>query len=136
MSGTMRTMNESLRAKLKERLRETVTCTARALGVEAELEIRTGYPVLVNDPEVTEEAETFCREFLGERNVLQSESLMTAEDFAYYLQEVPGTFWQIGTGTGSAEGGNTLHSATFNPEERALETGTGLLAYAAFRFFM
>jgi len=136
MSGTMRTMNESLRAKLKERLRETVTCTARALGVEAELEIRTGDPVLVNDPEVTEEAETFCREFLGERNVLQSESLMTAEDFAYYLQEVPGTFWQIGTGTGSAEGGNTLHSATFNPEERALETGTGLLAYAAFRFFM
>ncbi|MEE9905074.1 MAG: amidohydrolase [Chlorobium sp.] len=137
MSGTMRTMNESLRTRLKERLLETVTSTASALGVSAELEIRTGYPALINDPAMTDEAEGYCIEFLGKQNVKQSEPLMTAEDFAYYLQQIPGTFWQIGTGDGQAEQrGNTLHSSTFDPVENVLATGSGLLAYTALRFFM
>ncbi len=134
MSGTMRTMNEDLRALLKERLRQTVMHVAEAFGVQAELEIRNGYPALVNDPQVTLQAVTACSEYLGRENVLQSEPLMTAEDFAYYLRERPGTFWQIGTGTPEQEKGNTLHSPTFNPEERALETGSGLFAYTAWRF--
>ncbi len=133
MSGTMRTMNEDVRSLLQERLRQTVTHIAIALGVEAELEIRQGYPVLYNNPDVTEKAEKICVEYLGGENVLNCEPIMTAEDFAYYLQECPGTFWQIGTGMGNNDKSNTLHSPTFDPEERALETGSGLLAYAAFR---
>ncbi|NTW64351.1 MAG: amidohydrolase, partial [Chlorobiaceae bacterium] len=134
MSGTMRTMNEELRSLLKEKLRQTVIHVAEAFGVQAELEIRNGYPALINDPHVTGQAWAVCSEYLGSANVLQSEPLMTAEDFAYYLQERPGTFWQIGTGTPDQEKGNTLHSPTFNPEERALETGSGLFAYTACRF--
>lgn len=134
MSGTMRTMKEELRTLLKDRLRQTVMHVAEAFGVQAELEIRNGYPALVNDPQVTLQAVAACTEYLGSGNVLQSEPLMTAEDFAYYLLERPGTFWQIGTGTPEQEKGNTLHSPTFNPEERALETGSGLLAYSAWRF--
>ena len=133
MSGTMRTMNEEVRSLLQERLRQTVTHIAIALGVEAELEIRQGYPVLYNNPDVTEKAEKICVEYLGSENVLTCEPIMTAEDFAYYLQECPGTFWQIGTGMGNNDKSNTLHSPTFDPEEHALETGSGLLAYAAFR---
>ena len=133
MSGTMRTMNEEVRSLLQERLRQTVTHVAAGLGVEAEVEIRKGYPVLFNDLTVTEKAESVCREYLGAENVHESEPLMTAEDFAYYLQECPGTFWQIGTGSLQQDKGNTLHSPTFNPEERALEIGSGLLAYAALR---
>ena len=134
MSGTMRTMNEELRALLQERLRQTVTHVAAGLGVEGEVEIRKGYPVLYNDPAVTEQAALICSDYLGSENVLESEPIMTAEDFAYYLQECPGTFWQIGTGTPQQEKGNTLHSPTFNPEERALKIGSGLLAYTAVRF--
>ncbi len=133
MSGTMRSMNEEIRTLLQERLRQTVTHVASGLGVEAEVEIRKGYPVLFNDLAVTEKAEGICREYLGAENVYESEPLMTAEDFAYYLQECPGTFWQIGTGTPQQDKDNTLHSPTFNPEERALEIGSGLLAYAALR---
>jgi amidohydrolase/hippurate hydrolase len=134
MSGTMRTMNEELRTLLKDRLRQTVMHVAEAFGVQAELEIRNGYPALVNDPQVTLQAVAACTEYLGSGNVLQSEPLMTAEDFAYSLLERPGPFWQIATGTPEQEKGNTLHSPTFNPEERALETGSGLLAYSAWRF--
>ena len=133
MSGTMRTMNEDIRSLMQERLRQTVTHIAAGLGVDAEVEIRKGYPVLFNDLAVTEKAENICREYLGAENVHESEPIMTAEDFAYYLQECPGTFWQIGTGTLQHDKSNTLHSPTFNPEERALEIGSGLLAYSALR---
>ncbi|MDP8306369.1 MAG: M20 family metallopeptidase [Candidatus Chlorobium antarcticum] len=134
MSGTMRTMNEELRALLHQKLQSTVSHVAEGMGVTAELEIRHGYPALVNDPEITRQAGIACTEYLGRENVLDSEPLMTAEDFAYYLQEIPGTFWQIGTGTEEQERGNTLHSPTFNPDEKALATGAGLLAYSACRF--
>jgi amidohydrolase len=133
MSGTMRTMNEDVRSAVQEKLRQTVIHVARGLGTEGEVEIRKGYPVLYNDPTVTEQTEIICAEYLGKENVLESEPLMTAEDFAYYLQECPGTFWQIGTGMQQHEKSNTLHSPTFNPEEHALEIGSGLLAYAACR---
>ncbi len=134
MSGTMRTMNEELRLQLQERLRQTVTHVAVGLGVEVELEIRQGYPVLYNNPAVTEQAESICAEYLGRENVLKCDPIMTAEDFSHYLQVCSGTFWQIGTGMADNDKSNTLHSPTFNPEERALETGCGLLAYAALRF--
>ncbi|MEI7788677.1 MAG: M20 family metallopeptidase [Chlorobiaceae bacterium] len=134
MSGTMRTMNEELRSLIQEKLRQTVTHVAEGLGVEGEVEIRKGYPVLYNDPAVTEQAALICSDYLGSENVLNSEPIMTAEDFAYYLQECPGTFWQIGTGTPLTEKANTLHSPTFNPEEQTLEIGSGLLAYTALRF--
>ena len=133
MSGTMRTMNEDVRSVVQEKLRQTVEHVARGLGVEAEVEIRKGYPVLFNDLAVTDHAEVICSEYLGKENVLESEPLMTAEDFAYYLQECPGTFWQIGTGTLQHEKNNTLHSPTFNPAEHALEIGSGLFAYTALR---
>ena len=134
MAGTMRTMNEQLRAQLQERLHQTSTHIAAGLGVEAELEIRQGYPVLYNNPAVTEQAEQMCAEYLGREHVQYCEPLMTAEDFSHYLQVCPGTFWQIGTGMSDGDCTNMLHSPTFNPEELALELGSGLFAYAAVRF--
>ncbi len=134
MSGTMRTMNEEVRSLLHGRLRQTITGIATAFGVEADLEIREGYPVLYNDPDFTEQAARICVEYLGEDHVLSCEPIMTAEDFSHYLQVCPGTFWQIGTGMANNDKSNTLHSPTFNPDERSLETGCGLLAYSAIRF--
>jgi amidohydrolase/hippurate hydrolase len=134
MSGTMRTMNESLRSLLHERLERTVRQVADAFDVEAELEIRTGYPVLFNHPAMTDFAWETGKEYLGDSRVNLSEPLMTAEDFAYYLRECPGAFWQIGTGVESPQPGNNLHSPTFNPDESTLETGVGLMSYLALRY--
>jgi amidohydrolase/hippurate hydrolase len=127
-------MNEDLRRLLHQKLHETVRHVGEGLGVEAEVEIRQGYPVLYNDPDITRHAAIACSEYLGRENVIDSEPLMTAEDFAYYLQEKPGTFWQIGTGLAEQDRSNMLHSPTFDPDENALSTGAGLLAYSAIRF--
>ena len=134
MMGTMRSMNEEVRAILQERLQQAITNTAQAFGVEAELTIVKGYPVLYNNQTITDQASCICAEYLGNHQVQHCQPLMTAEDFAYYLQECPGTFWQIGTGVREGETANTLHSPTFNPNEEALQVGTGLLAYNAYRF--
>lgn len=134
MSGTMRSMNEQVRSLLHEKLRTTVIHVAEGLGVEASLEIMNGYPVLYNDPSITDQASAICSEYLGEENVLACDPIMTAEDFAYFLQACPGTFWQIGTGTKDQQKENTLHSPVFNPDEKALLAGSGLLAYTAIRF--
>jgi amidohydrolase len=133
MSGTMRSMNEGVRSLLHEKLRSTVSHVAAGLGVEASAEIKNGYPVLYNNPAVTAAAASICSEYLGKENVLACEPIMTAEDFSYYLQACPGTFWQIGTGGNDQKKDNTLHSPVFNPDETALLTGSGLLAYTAFR---
>jgi amidohydrolase/hippurate hydrolase len=134
MMGTMRTMNEELRTKLHERFERTIRQVADAFDVEAEVEIRTGYPVLYNDPAMTDLAWDAAKEYLGDRRVLHSEPLMTAEDFACYLQKCPGTFWQIGTGSAGMQPGNNLHSPTFDPDEASLETGVGLMSYLAIRY--
>jgi amidohydrolase len=134
MTGTMRTMNEEVRFLLHEKLENTVKHVAAGMGVEASVEIVSGYPVLNNNPAVTEQAMSLCGEYLGAENVQQCEPIMTAEDFAYYLQLCPGAFWQIGTGTVSQGKDNYLHSPTFDPEESALLAGCGLLAYTACRF--
>ncbi len=134
MMGTMRTMNEELRSKLHERFERTIRQVADAFDVEAEVEIRTGYPVLYNDPAMTDLAWEAAREYLGDQRVLHSEPLMTAEDFAYYLQKCPGTFWQIGTGRAQMQPGNNLHSPTFDPDEASLETGVGLMSFLAIRY--
>lgn len=134
MMGTMRTMNEELRSKLHERFERTIRQVADAFDVEAEVEIRTGYPVLYNDPAMTDLAWDAAKEFLGDGRVLHSEPLMTAEDFAYFLQQCPGAFWQIGTGKAGMQPGNNLHSPTFDPDESSLETGVGLMSFLAVRY--
>ena len=131
MSGTLRTMNEDLRILMQKRLRQTIEHTARGLGVEAELDIVNGYPVLVNHPETTRALRQAAIEYLGEDKVEECEPLMTAEDFSYYLQHCPGAFIQLGTGRKKPEKGNTLHSPFFNPDESSIVTGVGIMSYAA-----
>ncbi len=133
MSGTMRTMNEELRATFHHRLRKTVEQIADAFGVSAELEIVHGYPVLVNDAAVSAVAHESAVEMLGAEHVEESEPLMTAEDFAWYLQECPGVFIQLGTGRDVALKGDWLHSPYFNPDETALRTGMEVMSYTAIK---
>lgn len=131
MSGTMRSMNEELRTLLQTRLAGTVEHVAAGLGVRGELDIVSGYPVLVNDPETSRFIRAELEEFLGQDHVEESEPLMTAEDFSSYLRHCPGTFIQLGTGRPQQERGDALHSPFFNPDESALRTGMEVMSCAA-----
>ena len=99
MEGTMRAMNEDWRKETHQRIETIVRNVCEANGATFELEIRQGYPALWNDPSTTQFARVEAEHLIGEQNVFTAKPMMGAEDFAYYLQQVPGTFWWIGAGT-------------------------------------
>lgn len=134
MMGTLRTMDESLRELAHARLKDLVHFTGKAMGVVAEIEIRRGYPVLINDQTMTDFAFRAAQEYLGEDNALQAEPIMGAEDFAYFLQVCPGTFWQLGVGNAARGIVHNIHSTQFDLDEEALRVGTGFMSYLAWKF--
>ena len=62
------------------------------------------------------------------------EPKMWAEDFAYFLQEIPGTFWFLGVKPKERMDMETLHNPKLNPDESAMEYGTSMLAATAYNY--
>ncbi len=128
LEGTFRTMNEDWRAEAHTIMKSIAEQTAIAMGGECEFDIHKGYPFLKNDSTLTHHAMQAAKEFLGEENVVNLDLRMTAEDFSYYTQLIPGCFYRLGTGKSSG-----LHTPTFNIDEEALQTGVGMMAYLAIK---
>ena len=129
MAGTLRTFDEVWRENVLENITKIAQETALQFGASCEVNIRKGYPVLTNDPEVTRRVKGYACDYLGEKNVIALEPRMTAEDFAYYLQKKPGTFFRLGTRNETEKKRHKLHSNNFDIDESALETGVGLLSW-------
>ena len=133
IAGTFRTFDEEWRLKAHDLIRELAENTAKAMGGECEVDIRVGYPFVKNDEVLTELAKNHAIDFLGFKNVVDLEMRMTGEDFAYYSQVMPGTFYRLGTKQGSDGEMRGLHTSTFDVDESCLETGAGLMAYLAIK---
>ena len=78
---------------------------------------------------ITAKAKQNAIDFLGKENVIDLDLRMTAEDFSYYTQSIPGCFYRLGTANTSSKTTSALHTSTFNIDENALETSTGLMAW-------
>jgi amidohydrolase len=131
LAGTLRTMNEAWRKLAQQRIRETVTGIATAMGATGEVNIVPGYPFLRNDEALTRRVFANAQTYLGPENVVELPIRMTGEDFAFYSHHVPACFYRLGTG--NAERGITsgVHTDTFDIDEAALRTGAGVMAWLA-----
>ena len=131
IAGTFRTMDELWRENVHGQLHQLVKSISEKYAVESVLRIEKGYPFLVNDIPFTDSCFLAAQKFLGSSNVEELPLRMTAEDFAFITQKVPSCFFRLGTG--NIEKGITsgVHTATFNVDEKALETGMGMLAWLA-----
>jgi amidohydrolase len=133
LEGTFRTMDEDIRKEGQKTITEIISSTAQKWGGDYDLRIEKGYPVLLNDEELTKRARTSAEEYMGKQNVVTLEPRMTSEDFAYYSRLKPCCFYRLGTGNilkGTTDG---LHTPTFNVDEKALETSIGLMAWIAIK---
>ncbi|QYK68136.1 M20 family metallopeptidase [Paenibacillus sp. S02] len=120
LSGTIRTFDEETRTVMKERLHEVTELTAATYGTTAQLRYIMGYPPVVND---THEASRFFNEaksVFGEENVQEASKLMPAEDFAYYLERVPGCFMFVGAGNPVKGAVYPHHHPKFDFDEDAM----------------
>ena len=131
IEGTFRTLDEDWRAKAHEHIRTIATGIVESMGGKLELEIRKGYPFLVNDEKVTASAKTAAEEYLGKENVIDLDIWMAAEDFAYYSQVMPASFYRLGTGNKSKGITASVHTPNFDIDENALKIGPGLMAWIA-----
>ncbi len=129
--GTIRTLGEKNRKFVAERVEGVAKSIADGFRAEADVTIGKGYPSLSNDPEITDRLKRAGEAFLGEENVIEiTEPTMGAEDFAFYLKKIPGTFYRVGVGPCAP-----LHNARFSPSEEVLKIGMGVNATLALIFF-
>lgn len=93
MEGTVRTIDFQQQQFIEQRLREICQGTDLMFGVTCELEYDYKYPVLINDPQATQETITALESGLGPDQIVESLApLMGGEDFAFYGQALPACF--------------------------------------------
>lgn len=131
LEGTFRTFNEEWRAQAHEKMLKIATGIAEAMGAVCEMEVRKGYPYLVNEPETTAQARAAAIDYLGEDNVVELDLWPAAEDFSYYSQVANACFYRLGTGNKAKGIISAVHTPTFDIDEEALELSIGLMAYIA-----
>lgn len=129
LHGTFRTFDEEWRDKAHKKIKNIAENIAKGMGAECRVEIPKGYPYLVNDAKLAEHFRKYATEYLGEENVVDLDLAMTAEDFAYYSQKVPACFYRLGIRNEEKGITSSLHTSTFNIDEKSLETGMGLMAW-------
>jgi amidohydrolase len=131
LEGTFRTFDEKWRREAHHRIRRMAESIADGMGGSCNVDIRHGYPFVYNDPALTENAWHWAVDYLGEDNVVALPLRMTAEDFAYFANLAPSCFYRLGTRNESLGLTSGLHSATFDVDEKCLQTGMGLMAWFA-----
>jgi amidohydrolase len=131
--GTLRSMTKEWREYAHKRVKEITEGICASAGASCEVLIDKGYPVLRNDLSKTLFAEGCAREMFGIDHVFQAERLMGAEDFAYYLEKVPGTFYRLGIRNQKQGIVADIHNDHFTIDEDALKTGIVMQAYLALK---
>jgi amidohydrolase len=129
MMGTFRAMDETWRRKAHELIRKQAVGLVESMGAEIDLHIDIGYPTVDNDPALTENAWQLANEYMGKENVQETEMRMGAEDFGYYTQEIPGCFYRLGVRNEAKGIIHNVHTPLFDIDERAIETGMGMMAW-------
>lgn len=129
LEGTFRTMNEPWRKEAHLLIEQVTTGIAASMGGTCEIEIRKGYPVLKNHENLTRESKSKAIELLGPACVEDLEIRMTAEDFAWFAQAIPGMMYRLGVKEVGSDQVFSLHTPDFRVDESALKTGISLLSY-------
>jgi hippurate hydrolase len=128
LGGTVRTLNEDLRRKMPGRIEQLARGVARGMRGDAELDYTFSYPVTMNDEGASQHALGVMRTLFGEESALELPNpSMGAEDFAFFLEKIPGAFIWLGVG----EDVSFLHTPTFAFDEEILPLGSALLTALA-----
>jgi hippurate hydrolase len=128
LGGTVRTLNEDLRRRMPERIEQLARGVAGGMRGDAELDYQFSYPVTMNDEGAAHRALAVIGDLFGEENTLELVNpAMGGEDFAFFLEKIPGAFIWLGVG----EDVSYLHTPTFAFDEEILPHGAALLTALA-----
>ena len=132
LEGTVRTLNNTLRQEIPKKIDSVIRGVTEPYGATYELDYYFGYPVTVNDPGVTESVRQSAAKIIGAENVrTAARASMGAEDFAYYLLAVPGTYIRVGVRNAAKGITHDIHHPQFDIDEDILATMSAIYAQAA-----
>jgi amidohydrolase len=136
LRGTLRTYRRETQALVRQRLREICEGVAASLGCSAEVQIDEMTVAVDNDPALSDRVAALAADLVGPENVRRDVRTMGSEDMSYLMNGIPGCFFFIGSANADRDLYYGHHHPRFDFDERALVTGTALLAAAAASFVL
>ena len=125
MLGTIRTLDNNMKATVLERLEQIVYNVAESNNIEAKITYLVSYPITYNDPYLYEEILPTLERVNGEKNVHLMKAITGAEDFSYFQEKVPGTYFFIGGSKSDVDLSTVAphHTPDFYVDDSAISTG-------------
>jgi amidohydrolase len=129
--GTVRCLDDEAWHSAPDLLKGLIESVASAYGVNAELSYRRSVPPTINDQASSAMISAAALDVLGAGSVVQTPQSLGGEDFAWYLESVPGSLARLGTRVPGSVQSHDLHQPTFDVDERAVGVGIKVLAATA-----
>ncbi len=135
--GTVRTHDNTLRYRIFELIEQKSKEICELYGCTFTMDKTwNGLPVLVNDEQLTKFVTNNATELLGEDRVISMNHLTLGEDFAIYLEKIPGAFWVLGVRPPEQENMPPLHNPKMLPDENAIKIGIALMVKNCLQYFI
>lgn len=124
LTGVMRTLTQETKQYIIEIFNNELKELVKSYGGTLEIEIIDSYAPVINDDNMTKILENNSRNILGDNNtIIMQESRMDAEDVGYFINEIPGTFFRLGTSYINDDNKVDLHNSKLLIDEESLKTG-------------
>lgn len=120
LKGTVRTYVPEVRDLIEKRLKQITEATCLATGATYEINYLRGYDAVWNHPKETNYLREVAGRVVGKDNIKEAKPTMGGEDFCYYLQKVPGTFFNVGARLSDDSKVFPHHHPRFDFDEKAI----------------
>jgi len=135
IEGTARTVSRPARAALKASALRRIQSVAAAGGCTANIDWVEGYPATVNDPAMADYVAKIARQTLGQNRFIPAgRPAMGGEDFAYYLEKIPGCFFLVGVAPPDRQPYPSLHNDRYDFTDAALAVGMRMFVELCLNF--
>jgi amidohydrolase len=134
LTGTVRTFKEDVRTKVENEIRRITEGTCLAADAEFSYQFLRGYPATVNHKDETDFVASLAPAVPGVTDVVEAQPQMGGEDFAYYLEKVPGTFFFTGAEIAEREVTYPHHHPKFDIDEKGLLVAANVLGAATIQY--
>ncbi|GAB4521456.1 MAG: amidohydrolase [Anaerolineae bacterium] len=130
ITGTFRTFNAYTSEMLEQHVRDVSRSVCESVGCEADVNVRHLTIPVVNHPEVVGRLRKAFAPIVGEKNINTTERTMASEDVAYMLDEIPGTYFFLGSANKEKGLAYGHHHPRFDFDESVLPLGVTLMCTA------
>jgi amidohydrolase len=132
LTGTIRYLTRETKKQIHAEIQRVMEI-ARTLGGDYELRIVDGYPPMNNHPQVLTVLRKVVTGLIGEEKIVEPKPEMGAEDFGFFIQDIPGAMFYLGC---RIEGdARRHHDARFDIDEDCLPIGAAIMASTALDYF-